>query len=194
MTDATKQPCPFCGRPREADGGIIHPANCEGLQDSGMNKLQERFLRDELSTLSSKLVERDQANLELRRNVGIHIATIKTLEDRLDAAEKELAACHRTREASRVTWKGMLDEAERRLSAYQLRRKRAQELVRERGSEITIPELLSHIFADYDSDQSFLVENRPITIHCPVCSTANPNNHKAGCTFKPPVVETSLPK
>lgn len=41
--------CPFCNSPSRPDGSIQHSAGCEGLGDSGLNKLQVFTLENALS-------------------------------------------------------------------------------------------------------------------------------------------------
>jgi ribosomal protein L37AE/L43A len=36
--------CPFCDRPRDAEGSIWHAPDCEGLQNAGITKLQLHML------------------------------------------------------------------------------------------------------------------------------------------------------
>lgn len=82
MTEATKQPCPFCDGRLAADGGIFHRGDCEGLRRSEMNQLQERFLRD----------ERDELRVELEGTVRNFNAEIATISSKLETATKALRA------------------------------------------------------------------------------------------------------
>lgn len=36
--------CPFCDRPADSEGGILHSAECDGLKDAGLTKLQHHVL------------------------------------------------------------------------------------------------------------------------------------------------------